>query len=156
MKRSRTAYFLLLLTGSLLAPLSLPAADQEPLLMARSTKPFEATLDQLSAAISFAEYKVSRIQRVDVGLTKSGYKTEKYRLVFFGKGEEVNKLLDQYPQLAPFLPLKVVIFAEGENTILLAMNPSQLAGLVPEKKLFGYYSQWEQDIKNILKSASGD
>jgi len=142
--------------GGLLFPTAVSAADQESLLMARSAKPFEATLDQLSAAISFSEYKVSRIQRVDVGLTKSGYKTEKYRLVFFGKAEEVNTLLDQYPQLAPFLPLKIVIFSEGEDTILLAMNPGQLVKLVPEKKLLGHYRQWEKDVKNILKSASSD
>ena len=140
-------------TVMILNPAFVFATEQEPLLMVRSSKPFEATLDQLSAAITYNEYKVSRIQRVDVGLTKTGYKTEKYRLVFFGKTDEVLALADKYPELVPFLPLKIVIFAEGKETILLAMNPHQLRKLVPNEKLFPYFSRWEKDLRRILDAA---
>ena len=156
MRTPRVLYLVAVLAGTLLLPSTVFAADQESLLMARSTKPFDSTLDQLSAAIDFYGYKISRIQRVDVGLTKSGFKTGKYRLVFFGKAREIDTLLDQFPQLAPFVPLKVVIFSEDNETILLAVNPGHLAQLVPEKKLLVHYRQWEQDLKNILKSATTD
>ena len=143
--------FPILLT--LIVSTNLFAAEDETLLMVRSSKPFETTLEQLSAAISYNEYKISRIQRVDVGLTKSGYKTEQYRLVFFAKPSELNKLATKNPELIPYLPLKIVIFAEGDNTIMLAMSPYQLRTLVPDKTLFKYYKRWEQDIKAILESA---
>ena len=132
---------------------SLFAAEDETLLMTRSSKPFETTLEQLSAAITYNEYKISRIQRVDVGLTKSGYKTEKYRLVFFAKPSELNKLAAKNPALIPYMPLKIIIFAEGDNTIMMTMNPYQLRTLVPDKTLFKYYKRWEQDIKAILETA---
>ena len=35
-------------------------------------------------------YIVSRVQRVDIGLTGMGYKTDKYRIVFAGKAEEIR------------------------------------------------------------------
>lgn len=142
-----------LLLAFSLQPLFVAAAEQEPLFMVRSPKPFEAALEQLSAAITFNEYKVSRIQRVDVGLTKTGYKTEKYRVVFFGKTSEINSLAEQAPELIPFIPLKIVIFAEGGETIILAMNPHQLRKLVPNKKLFPVFRRWEQDLRQILESA---
>jgi len=127
--------------------------DEEPLIMVRSAKPFSATLEQLTTAINFNEYKISRVQRVDVGLTKSGYKTKQYRVVFYGKPSEINQLADKYPDLIPFLPLKIVIFAEGENTIMLALNPHELRKLVPQKELFPYYKEWESDVRSILAEA---
>lgn len=129
------------------------AADREALLMVRSDKPFKATLDQLSAAINFNDYKISRIQRVDIGLTKTGYKTEKYRVVFFARAKELDRLAASNPKLIPFMPMKVVIFSEGKDTIMLAVNPNQLRKLVPEKKLFPYFDRWESDLKKILESA---
>jgi len=136
-----------------LAPLSLLAQDQEPLLMVRSSKPFNATLDQLSSAITYNDYKISRIQRVDVGLTKTGFKTGKYRIVFFGKSAEVDPLANKYPDLVPFVPLKIVIFEEDKETILLALNPHQLRKLVPNKELYPYFTRWEKDLRNILDTA---
>ena len=135
------------------SPVSLLAETQEPLLMVRSSKSFNATLDQLSAAITYNEYKVSRIQRVDVGLTKTGFKTGMYRIVFFGKTAEIDALADKHPELVPFIPLKIVIFEEGKETIMLALNPRQLRGLVPNKTLFPYFDRWEKDLRNILEAA---
>ena len=145
----------LLLSGcaSSPSPSTQPTADEEPLIMVRSAKPFSATLEQLTTAINFNEYKISRIQRVDVGLTKSGYKTKQYRVVFYGKPSEIDQLAEKYPDLIPFLPLKIVIFAEGENTIMLALNPHELRKLVPQKELFPYYKGWESDVRSILAEA---
>lgn len=153
----RTVYIALALSLSLLsACASTPAprnTDEEPLIMVRSSKSFGAAIEQLSAAIDFNEYKISRIQRVDVGLTKSGYKTKQYRVVFYAKPSEVDKLAEAHPDLIPFMPLKIIIFAEGKDTILLALNPYQLRKLVPEKELFPYYQRWEADVRNILQEA---
>lgn len=145
----------LLLSGCASAPsqTAKPTADEEPLIMVRSAKPFNATLEQLTTAINFNEYTISRVQRVDVGLTKSGYKTKQYRVVFYGKPSEIDKLAEKYPDLIPFLPLKIVIFAEGDNTIMLALNPYELRKLVPQKDLFPYYKVWETDVRNILAEA---
>ena len=147
------AFLLLSGCASTTSQTAQPAADEEPLIMVRSAKPFNATLEQLTTAINFNEYTISRIQRVDVGLTKSGYKTKQYRVVFYGKPSEIDKLAEKYPDLIPFLPLKIVIFAEGENTIMLALNPYELRKLVPQKELFSYYKEWETDVRNILTEA---
>ena len=143
--------FLILLSGCASTPS--PAKSEEALIMMRSAKPFNATLEQLTTAINFNEYKISRIQRVDVGLTKSGYKTKQYRVVFYAKPSELDKLVEKHPNLIPYVPLKIVIFAEGDNTILLALNPNELRKLVPEKDLYPYYKEWETDVRNILAEA---
>jgi len=91
------------------------------------------------------------VQRVDIGLSKSGFKTDRYRLVFFGKGSEIETLRKKYPSLIPYLPLKIVIFAEAEETLLVALNPKQLMRMYREPLLQSIFSRWQQDVINIMR-----
>jgi len=123
-------------------------ADQ--VIMTRVKGAFPETMTQLQNIIVSEGYKVSRVQRVDVGLTKTGHVTDAYRLVFFGKYEEIKDLTSEFPEIAPFLPLKIVIFAEGDDTLLLASNPLWLKQAYPQKKLQKAFGVWEKDIRTIM------
>ena len=95
----------------------------DDLFMIRSAQPFPEAMSSLQAAIKNTGNTLSRVQRIDVGLTKMGYKTDKYRVVFFGKAEEIKKISKQLPELVPYLPLKISIFAEHCKTILVTLDP---------------------------------
>ncbi len=101
-------------------------SQADNLLMARTSLSFPEAMLKLQESIRKHGYTVSRIQRVDIGLTSSGYTTDKYRVVFFGTAELVKRLSNEYPQLIPYLPFKIAIFAEGEETLLVTSNPRQL------------------------------
>ena len=90
-----------LLLFMLLFPATLVAQD---LFMVRSEMSFPEAMSVLQEAIDKRPYKISRVQRVDIGLTKSGYATDKYRVVFFGDINELNLLSEQYPELVPYFP----------------------------------------------------
>lgn len=122
------------------------------LIMIRSSEAFPETMALLQSAIHKQGYELSRIQRVDVGLSKKGYTTDKYRIVFFGKGKQIQQLSARYPQLIPYLPLKIAIFAEEENTILISTNPSIYNDLFNIPELKPVLEQWRRDITEILKS----
>lgn len=135
-----------LLFALLLLPSSVFA---EGLIMARINQGFPETMSALQAAIVSQGYKVSRVQRVDIGLTKSGFKTDKYRVVFFGTAEQNAELASKYPDLIPYLPLKVSIFAEESDTILVSNNPEVLAPYfkgIPQQ----IFEQWSHDIHAIF------
>jgi len=91
------------------------------------------------------------VQRVDIGLTKSGFKTDKYRIVFFGKLDEVRAVIDQYPELIPYLPLKIAIFAEGEETLLLSASFQHLRPFYESPTLRDRFDRWDTDISRILE-----
>lgn len=129
--------------------LTAPAAAQD-LLIARSAQSFPEAMTALQDAIAGRGYKVSRVQRVDVGLENRGYKTDKYRVVYYGKPEEVARLAAAYPELIPFLPLSVAIFAEEDETILVTTNPALYAGMFPQPELKPVFARWEQDLVAII------
>lgn len=117
--------------------------------MARSSASFPETMLKLQETIKNTGYTVSRVQRVDIGLTASGYKTDKYRVVFYGKAHEVNELTHKYAFLNAYLPLKIAIFAEGEETLMVASSPLLLDDVsAPELKPF--LVQWEKDLVSIM------
>ena len=122
----------------------------DDLLMVRAERPFDDAISDLQIAIQDHGYRVARIQRVDVGLASGGYKTAEYRLVFFGKPQEIRELEDRYPELLPYLPLKIVIFAEGDSTLALAYNPAILQTFFKKDALQDQTRRWEKDIRAIL------
>ncbi|NCS65696.1 MAG: DUF302 domain-containing protein [Hydrogenophilales bacterium CG03_land_8_20_14_0_80_62_28] len=125
-------------------------ASADQLLMIRSSLPFAEAMLALQNAISESGYKVARVQNVDIGLSKIGYKTDNYKVVFYGKAEEAARLVEKYPELIPYLPLNVAIFAEKDNTILVTNRPGVLAEFFPAPELKTLFMDWEKDLAKIL------
>jgi len=128
---------------------SVPVAQD--LFMVRSQLPFPEAMSVLQQSIGESGYKVSRVQRVDIGLTKSGYKTDKYRVVFFGDLDELRSVSDQHPGLIPYLPLKISIFAEEGETLLLASGFRHLRPFYSSTDLQMQFDRWESAIRDILE-----
>jgi len=122
------------------------------LIMVRSDKTFPETMKILQGAIKQQGYTVSNIQGVDTGLTKSGYSTDKYRIVFLGKTEQIKSLTESHPELIPYLPLKIAIYAEAEETLLVTVDPATFIDLYPDTRLRKLFKQWHNDIISIMKN----
>ena len=121
----------------------------EGLLMARTIQNFPEAMLKLQDTIRNTGYTISRIQRIDIGLTKSGYATDKYRIVFFATEKEIALISKQYPHLLPFIPWKIAIFAEQQDTLLVSADPMQFSN----KHYPGadkYLLKWQKDIEKIL------
>lgn len=121
----------------------------ESLYMARVNMSFPETMLKLQDTLREYGYKVSRVQRIDIGLTKSGFKTDKYRIVFYGKPQEVKKIIEKNPELSAYLPLKIAIFAEGTDTLLVAAKPGLTMKVTPD--LTSTIGHWERDLISIFK-----
>jgi len=148
MKHQNKIIKLLLSLTAFLYLSSLAFADE--LMMARSTEDFPETMLILQGLIKKQGYTPSRVQRVDIGLTKSGYKTDKYRVVFFGKADEIKKVSSQLPEIVPYLPLKISIFAEEGQTILVTIDPMSFDKMYPNSSLTPIFKQWKKDMQTIF------
>ena len=136
---------------SMLLLFLLPAAHASDLIMARSQQKFPEAMLTLQTSIADHGYKVTRVQRIDIGLTGMGYKTDKYRVVFLGKPDEMQYLIKKYPDLAAYMPPKVSIFAEGEFTMLVTANPAIYVGMISDEKDKTLFRRWESDIYSVFK-----
>ena len=131
--------------------LTSPAVAQDELIMVRSMQAFPEAMTVLQQAIKDHGYTISRVQRVDIGLTSMGYQTDKYRVVFFGKHDQQKMITKKHPEMIPYLPIKIAIFAEGEETILVASNPGLLAEFFPDPELEKFFVRCASDMRSIMK-----
>lgn len=145
MTRCRHLFIILALTLAFLTPVA-----AEDLLAARSTQSFPEAMLTLQESIREHGYTVSRVQRVDIGLTNMGYQTDKYRVVFFGKIDEVRELSNRHPEMIPYLPMNISVIAEGDQTILITSNPAIYKTLFSKVKNKFLFDHWENDIRSIF------
>ena len=138
-----------LLISSLVSSL-VNIANADDLFMIRSTQPFPEAMSSLQKAIKNSGNTLSRVQRIDVGLTKMGYKTDKYRVVFYGKLKQINMIVKTHPELIPYLPLKIAIFSEDGQTLLSATNPERLSEMYPDKTLKPIFVSWAKQLRAIM------
>jgi len=120
------------------------------LIMARVNAPFPEAMTLLQSAISSRGYTITRLQQVNENLARRDFKSDMYRVVYFGKLDEVRKVTAAHPELIPFLPLNITIFAEGEQAILVASHPQSLQQFFPDPALKPVFDRWEKDVDDIM------
>lgn len=120
------------------------------LLMARVNQPFPEAMTLLQSAISSRGYTITRLQQVNENLARREFKSDMYRVVYFSKLEEVRQVTAAHPELIPFLPLNITIFAEGDQAILVASHPQTLQKFFPDPALKPVFERWEKDIDSIM------
>ena len=138
-----TLVFILLLSA-------MGAVRADELLMARSLQMFPEAMTSLQSAISTRGYKITRLQEVNENLARRDFKSDMYRVVFFGKYEEIKALTAQYPELVPFLPLNITIFAEDNQAILVSAHPRELEKFFPDPRFKPVFERWEKDVSEMM------
>ena len=115
---------------------------------------FPESMVILRGLIEKKGYTVSRVQHVDVGLRKRGYKTGLYRVVFFGKNEEIQLLRHNYPSLIPYIPLSITIFEDGNSTGINAIDPNSLQSIYDSDDIQSLVNTWSFDMVDIFREFS--
>lgn len=141
---------------SLLLIIAAPAVFAGHPLMARTQNSFPDTMLDLQEALKAKGYSIAHIQKCDGGLKGMGYKSDFYRVIFFGKLEEVREISSKHPKMVAFLPLKIAVFAENDETVMAAVNPGDLSAMLNEPELEPYLRQWDQDIREVLEQVRHD
>ena len=150
---------LVVLTALLVSSLSVvanpfSAVFASNLIMARSHEKFPEAMLTLQTSIKEHGYTVARVQRIDIGLTGMGFKTDKYRVVFVGKRDEIQYLTKKYPELTPYMPPKVSIFAEDEDTVVVTVNPAVYKDMIDDEEDRRIFDRWENDVYSVFKDFS--
>jgi uncharacterized protein (DUF302 family) len=120
------------------------------LLMVRTRQGFPEAMLTLQTSIKEHGYAISRVQRIDIGLTGMGYKTDKYRVVFVGKPDEIQYLVNKYPVLAAYMPPKISIFAEHGETVLVTANPKIYGDMIENETDKVIFRRWESDVYSVF------
>ncbi|WP_456372969.1 DUF302 domain-containing protein [Thiolapillus sp.] len=141
-----------LLAILLIVGVGFASASERNLVMVRSPARAAHVMDVLKETILEYGYQVAHIQRCDGGMAEFHYKSDFYRVVFFGKVKEVREVLKRHPEMSPYLPLKIAVVAEKDATVLAAVDPRALAPMFPDDaELHVLLARWYNDIDAMLE-----
>ena len=127
------------------------SAGHDELLIERVNAKFSYTWLALDKTIKANGYKAAYLQRCDFALNERHYKSDKYRILFFGQYDEMKAMSKKYPEIAPFIPLKVTVMEEGKHTLIITTPPITLLPLVKTDEDRMQIFRWNEDVKSILK-----
>jgi len=139
----------MLCLAALCLSVAAPVAAQG-LIMARSSQMFPESMTMLQSAITSRGYTITRLQQVNENLAKMHYDSDMYRVVFFGKYEEIKAITAKHPDLIPYLPLSITIFAEDNQAVLVTNHPLTLEEYFPYPDLKPVFEHWEKDLVQIM------
>lgn len=111
---------------------------------------FTETMVHLQEVLLEHGFHALRAQKVDVGLRNHGYVSDSYRVVFFSKPKEIESLKNSYPILIPFLPHKITIYVDNDQTVINTIKPMSLGKLFSDPKIQKILSHWDQDMRSIM------
>lgn len=135
----------------LVALLSLTAlARADNMLMGRVALKAEIVMAYVKTSITEHGYAIAHTQLCDSGMGDFGYETDFYQTVFFGKVDEARLISEHYPELAPYIPLKIAVIAEKGETLLVALNPEALAPFYDDERIQIQLGRWHSDINSIF------
>jgi hypothetical protein len=87
---------------------------------------------------------------VDKGLRERGYEVAKYRVVFFGRAEQMRTVRSEYPDLIPYLPLSATIFEAPGHTAVNTLAPAFLKQFYVKPVEQQMLDGWQKDLEGIL------
>ena len=123
----------------------------QDILMSRSRQDFPEAMLTLQDSIKGHGYEVTRVQRVDIGLTGMGYETDRYRVVFYAKVDEIRRLVTANPPMLAYLPPSISIFAENGQTVLVAADPRQFKSEFEDREMRILLDRWANDLNSIME-----
>ena len=132
------------------------AMETDMFMSAEKRANYQPALDDLSAAIIDLGYTPIKIQPIDHGLRKMGYDLSDYKVIFFGKKAQVDKVLAIYPEAAVMLPLKIILYHKGDVVVAMTPRMEMWKSVFHKKGLNEIIDQWHKDLAGILKEYSGN
>lgn len=127
------------------------SAKADEMLMARVAMPAEIVFAYLESSIEEHGYSIAHIQLCDGGMSDFGFKSDFYRVIFFGKIDEARMISEDYPELVSYIPLKIAVIAERDETLLTVLNPQALARFYSDQRLQIQFGRWENDLRSIFQ-----
>ena len=128
------------------------AYAEQPFLTARCDSDYPEAMMFVQQQLHKRGYQISRIQHVDKGLQSRGYESLRYRVIFFGRPQEVALIKAKHSALIPFFPLNITVFEKEGYTGISVIDPMTIHKLYGQTILPEKFKEWSRDIHAIVQA----
>jgi uncharacterized protein (DUF302 family) len=117
------------------------------MMMVRMHMKADVAIEYLKSALEKRGYAIAHTQKCDGGMHSFGYTTDFYRSIFFGKGAEAREISKAHPDFVSYIPLKMTVVAERDETVMSIVNPHVFDRFYPDAPMMlQHFKNWHHDI----------
>jgi uncharacterized protein (DUF302 family) len=121
----------------------------------KTAKSYAATLSAVQEAAKTEGFKISGVHDIAASLRKEGIEREPYAVVEVCKAELAAEVLKAEPRFGVFMPCRIVVYQQGENTIMTSVLPTRLLTFFPAKpEVKAAALQVDRVIETIIDTAT--
>jgi uncharacterized protein (DUF302 family) len=140
-----------LLLAALFLIASSAQAITNDMMMLRMHMKADVAIEYLKSALEQRGYAIAHTQKCDGGMHSFGYTTDFYRSIFFGKGAEAREISKAHPDFVSYIPLKMTVVAEREETVMSIVNPHVFDRFYSDDPMMlQHFKNWHHDILSIF------
>ena len=122
----------------------------------KTAKSYAATLSAVQEAAKTEGFKISGVHDLAASLLKEGIEREPYAVVEVCKAELAAQVLKAEPRFGVFMPCRIAVYQQGENTIVTSVLPTRLLTFFPANKaeVKAAALQVDRVMKTIIDTAT--
>ena len=118
-----------------------------------TTKPFDATVQNVQDEIVKAGMRVLYVHDVQKTLVEKGFAREPLKIIEFCSAKFANEFLNKDINIGLCLPCKINVYAKDGQIFISGMRPIILPQFFPQADLGERPKEIDQIIQNIINNA---
>lgn len=115
---------------------------------------FPEAIDDITQAALNQDYRLVKVQEVDLALVKRGFDDPGVRILFIGNPEQTQRALEQDVQLLALLPLRLTLKREGERVEVSSDDLAPWAARTANPESRKLVEAWQADLREMLDDYS--
>ncbi len=118
----------------------------------QTKKSFEEALADVERLTADKGFRVLHVHDVQATLAEKGFETIKFKIVEICNAKFAHKALGISPLVGLFMPCKINIYTQGEDTVISGMRPAMISEFFQQQEL----KELAFDVDKVVRSIVDD
>jgi len=118
-----------------------------------SDKPFETVVANIEQQTTEHGFKVLHIHDVQETLAGKGFERDPLKIIQVCNAKFAHEALGKDMGVALFMPCKITVHTEGDDTVMTLARPTMISEMLPEAGLEQLAAEVETTLKSVMEAS---
>jgi uncharacterized protein (DUF302 family) len=116
--------------------------------------PHGLVVEAVQSAAAARNFRTLHVHRVDQTLAEKGFQIPAYSIIEVCNAAYAHAVITKHPPVGMMLPCRIVVYTEGERTVVTLMKPTLIADMMPGQDFGSIPSDVERILTEVVDEAA--